>query len=102
VLVARLKAMGLYDELLRVPLLVKLPPSAHAGVVVAREVGGIDIAPTVLAALSVPVPAVFEGTNLLPEIGGPPVAAPPVVSQRDGRRTRPAPPRARARHLLSV
>jgi hypothetical protein len=54
----------LYDELLRVPLLIHLPGGRAAGresEVLAR---GIDIGPTILAALGRTIPAAFEGQDL--------------------------------------
>jgi arylsulfatase A-like enzyme len=54
----------LYDELLRVPLVIKLPDAVHAGVAVAQQVRSIDIAPTILAGVGLAVPEEFEGTDL--------------------------------------
>jgi len=55
----------LYDELLKVPLIIKLPNSQDAGEVVESQVRSIDIAPTVLEILGIDVPSQFEGTSLL-------------------------------------
>ena len=58
----------LYDELLRVPLVIHLP-----GVPAARvddPVALIDVAPTVLDALGVAVPAAMEGRSLIPRMLG--------------------------------
>jgi arylsulfatase A-like enzyme len=60
----------LFDELLRVPLIVKYPESRHAGMVVETQVRGIDLAPTVLSALGLPIPAAFAGEALDLEIAG--------------------------------
>jgi len=43
----------LYEEQIRVPLVVKLPHSRNAGTRVERQVGLIDVAPTVLAELAI-------------------------------------------------
>ncbi len=56
----------LYDELLRVPLLVKLPGGAHAGDRVEAQVRLIDVAPTVVAAFRLRAPRQFQGESLLP------------------------------------
>lgn len=56
---------SLFDELLRVPLLVKLPRSRLAGAAVADQVRGIDVAPTILSVLGLGLPATFEGRPLL-------------------------------------
>jgi arylsulfatase A-like enzyme len=56
---------SLHDELLRVPLLVKLPKARLAGASLGGQARGIDVAPTLLAALGIAAPAAFEGRNLL-------------------------------------
>ena len=55
----------LYDELLHVPLLVKLPGSRRAGTTIEETVRGIDVAPTVLATLGKTLPSGFEGHDVL-------------------------------------
>lgn len=55
---------SLYEEVLHVPLLVKLPNAEWAGSVVTNPVGLIDIAPTILNWIGVDPPAAFEGTSL--------------------------------------
>ena len=55
----------LYEELLRVPLLIKLAGSEKGGSEVGDLARGIDIAPTALAALDIPAPATYEGRDLL-------------------------------------
>ena len=62
---------SLYDELLHVPLLVRLPAGAHAGTVVDRPVRSIDIAPSILEWLSLPRPEGFTGGSLAEAIAAP-------------------------------
>jgi arylsulfatase A-like enzyme len=62
--------VSLFEEVLRVPLLLRLPGLAHAGRVVASPVGGIDVLPTVLDALDLPAPEGLQGRSLLPLIEG--------------------------------
>ena len=57
----------LYRELLRVPLIVKLPGGGLAGTRRSEGASLIDVAPTVLAALGLPAPAGFRGVDLLAE-----------------------------------
>lgn len=57
-----------YDETIHVPLLIKLPGQRHAGSRVEQRVGLSDVAPTILAALGMPVPSKMQGTSLLPAI----------------------------------
>ncbi|MCG6926923.1 MAG: sulfatase [Acidobacteria bacterium] len=54
----------LYEELLRVPLIVKLPGNAHAGTRVSSSVRSLDIAPTILDLAGVPIPETFQGVSL--------------------------------------
>ncbi len=74
----------LYDELLRVPLIVKFPRSQYAGRRVEWQVRGIDVAPTALAALAIQAPESFAGEALGDwiESGEPPEL--PAVSMSDG------------------
>ena len=61
----------LYDEQVRVPLFVKLPENRRGGTVVRHWVQSIDLMPTVLKLLEVPIPEgvqggdVFTGTDLI-------------------------------------
>jgi arylsulfatase A-like enzyme len=63
-----LHAWSIYDSVLHVPLLLRLPGVLPAG----RQVDGVirieDIAPTILALVGIAVPESFEGESLLPAI----------------------------------
>jgi arylsulfatase A-like enzyme len=54
----------LYDEQVRVPLLVKLPQSRRGGTVVRHWVQSIDLMPTILSLSGVPVPPGVQGGDL--------------------------------------
>jgi len=60
----------LYDEVLRVPLILVFPDGRFAGAVEPRLAGLIDVAPTVLEALGLAAPPAFEGRSLLPLLAG--------------------------------
>jgi len=60
----------LYEEVIRVPLIVRLPGAAHAGTVVDAPVSLVDVLPTVLDVLGAPAPAQLQGASLLPAIEG--------------------------------
>jgi arylsulfatase A-like enzyme len=60
----------LYEEQIRVPLIVKFPQSRHLRQRVQQQVSLIDIAPTVLADLGLPQPDTFQGQSLLPLLDG--------------------------------
>ena len=57
---------SLHDELLHVPLIVKLPHGEGAGTVVSRLVELVDVVPTIGAVMGLPVPEGVAGENLLP------------------------------------
>lgn len=56
----------LYDEVMRVPLIVKLPGQAHAGRRATVPVQHIDLMPTILAAAGIAAPQGLRGRDLAP------------------------------------
>ena len=62
----------LYDETIRVPLLLKLPGELLAGRRVPGRVRLVDVAPTLLSMLSVPLPPTFQGESRVPMMKAPP------------------------------
>lgn len=58
-----------YEELVRVPLLVKLPGGDRGGRVVDEPVRLIDVMPTVLDVVGRPIPRAVDGCSLLPLLG---------------------------------
>jgi len=75
----------LYDEQIRIPLILKLPRSRLAGTTIESQVGEIDLAPTVLSLLGLPVPPEFAGTAI-DLAGGAPAHPPWAVAGFEGRR----------------
>lgn len=65
----------LYDELLRVPLLVRLPGVVPEGQVIHAPVGLVDVAPTLCELAGLEVPSSFGGRSLVPALAGGPLAA---------------------------
>ncbi len=65
-----LHGRSLFDELIRVPLVVKLPGDRGAGTRVAGQVQGLDVVPTVLEAMGVPLPADLGGQPLQRMLAG--------------------------------
>ena len=62
---------SLYQELVRVPLIVLLPGQKHAGRVVSAPVSLVDILPTILEVAGIPTDAAeHSGTSLLAAISG--------------------------------
>ena len=60
----------LYEELIKVPLVFSLPGTLPGEARIARQVRLVDIMPTVLDLLDIPVPAEAEGVSLLPLMTG--------------------------------
>ena len=55
----------LYDETIRVPLLLKSPQNQNAGKRVTARARLVDIAPTILEIAGVPIPSQLQGQSLL-------------------------------------
>lgn len=56
----------LNDATMRIPLIVRYPPEVRAGVRIATTARNVDIFPTVLEAVGLPLPAESSGRSLLP------------------------------------
>ena len=74
----------LYDEQIRIPLIVRLPGGQLAGKTVEPQVRGIDLAPTLLSQTGLPVPLQFSGTSI-DFAGGAPDHPPWSVATIEGR-----------------
>ena len=55
----------LYDETIHVPLLIKLPRERSRGTRVDARVRLVDVAPTILRVLNMPIPAAMQGKSLM-------------------------------------
>jgi tetratricopeptide (TPR) repeat protein len=56
----------LYDETIHVPMVFKLPGEVLAGRRVASRVRLVDVAPSLLSMLGLPLPPTFQGESLVP------------------------------------
>ena len=61
---------SLYEELIRVPLVIRFPGGLASGMRIARQVRLIDIMPTLIDYLDVPGEFEFEGVSLMPAVKG--------------------------------
>ena len=59
---------SIYESVLRIPLILRLPGALPAGLRVSDVVESIDIAPTLLQLLEIPRPPGFEGSSLTARI----------------------------------
>lgn len=81
----------LYTEQTHVPLIIKFPGARHASQKAGALVRSIDIMPTLLDLLGLPIPLACEGTSLLPLARGKRPKEPLyAVSQRDMLETYPS------------
>jgi choline-sulfatase len=80
---------SVYEELLRIPMVVRVPGVTHKPVRITSSAGLVDVMPTVLEALGEPVPEGLSGRSMLPELYGRGPSAPPVAVSgfMDGWRT---------------
>ncbi len=82
----------LYDELIKVPLIIKFPYSDYGGTIVDKQVRSIDILPTLLDVLGTGKSdlALLEGTSLMPVIKGTEMDQRYAVSEFDNARRHPS------------
>lgn len=76
---------SLYEEVVRVPLLFRYPARLASGQVLTTPVHMMDITPTLLDLVDVPVPNHMQGQSLLPQMqGGPAPVSRPIFSEMAG------------------
>ncbi len=74
---------SLYQELIHVPLVILLPGREKAGSVIEAPVSTLDIMPTVIDILELPIPKELSGQSLKPLIKGKKVSTGPIYSEVD-------------------
>jgi hypothetical protein len=72
----------LFEELVRVPLVVKYPGGRYAGSRVDRQVQLVDVFPTILKSQGLPVPEGIVGRPLDQALVGPPIDRPAVFETK--------------------
>lgn len=60
----------LYEPVLRIPWIMRLPPHERAGTIVAEQVRAIDVLPTLAAVAGITPPSRIDGESLVALIGG--------------------------------
>jgi arylsulfatase A-like enzyme len=60
----------LFDESIRVPMILRYPRGLPAGTVVRQQVSQVDLMPTIFDLLGLPVPGAMEGSSTLSVIRG--------------------------------
>lgn len=83
---------SLYEEVVRVPLLIRYTGVVTAGLVVTTPVSTIDIMPTLLEWLTIPTPGNLSGASLIPLMAGTAVTPTrPIYSEMAGTTNPTAP-----------
>ncbi len=72
---------SVFDEVLRIPLVMVCPSLLPAGRIVDLQVRNIDILPTVLDLLELPIPQTVQGRSLLPLVQGKAVEEQPAFTE---------------------
>ncbi|TKJ31069.1 hypothetical protein CEE39_07610 [bacterium (candidate division B38) B3_B38] len=62
--------MTLYDEMINIPLIIKIPHSHYTQKIINEQVQLIDVAPTIFDLIDEPIPELFQGNSLLPIVKG--------------------------------
>ncbi len=73
-----------YQEVLHVPLIVKLPGNRQAGLAIEEPVSNLDIAPTILETIGRPAPAEIDGRSLVGVMNGQRSRKPSLVVAEQG------------------
>ena len=64
------KGPAMYDEIVRIPLIVRGPDGRGAGTVATAPVSHIDLLPTMLELAGLPAPPALDGASLVPLLAG--------------------------------
>ncbi len=79
------KNSSLYQELIRVPFIIRLPGKRAAGTVIDTPVSAIDIVPTVLDIVGLDIPKDLPGQSLVPLLEGGSLPPRPLFAEVSGR-----------------
>lgn len=79
------KGPAMYEEITRIPFLVRYPGVAPQGAVCAQVISHIDIVPTILDAVGVEKSRLLEGTSFIGLLAHPQVPAPRAAFMEFGR-----------------
>lgn len=78
------KGPAAYDEITRVPMMIK-GPGIQPGRVDPNPVSHLNLAPTILDLMGIPIPSVFDGSSILPELENPEIRCNEFVFTEFGR-----------------
>ncbi len=79
------KGAAMYEEITNIPFIVRWPGQSPAGTVSQQLVSHIDVAPTIIEAMGLPIPKIFEGHSLLQTFDKPEIQSNDVIFMEFGR-----------------
>lgn len=80
-----IKGPAMYDEITRIPFIVRMPYSAPSGAVCSHPISHIDMVPSILDYFGEPDPGVLDGKSLLETIRNPQVLPTAPIFMEFGR-----------------
>lgn len=79
------KGPAMYEEITRIPLLVRWPGHVPAGTQSSQLISHIDLVPTILESFNIPQPKWLDGTSVLPTLRDPTVKSHDAIFIEFGR-----------------
>ncbi len=79
------KGAAMYDEITNIPFIVRWPDHTPAGAVCTHPVSHIDLVPTIMEAMGLPIPKLLEGQSMLPTFEDPEVRPNDTIFMEFGR-----------------
>ena len=79
------KGPAMYDEITRIPWIVRWPGKSPAGRVCCHPISHIDLVPTIMDALGLKIPKTLEGSSMLKTLRNPEIATNDTVFIEFGR-----------------
>ncbi len=79
------KGPAMYDEITRIPFIVRWPDHAPAGEVCEHPTSHIDLVPTIMDAMGLPLPKLLEGQSMVPTLRAPETRFNDVIFMEYGR-----------------
>jgi len=76
-----LHGFTMFDEQIRVPLIVRLPGLTDAGATISHQVRMLDVMPTLLESLGIARPEALQGRSLIPLLHGEEIEELPALSE---------------------
>ncbi len=79
------KGAAMYDEITHIPFIVRWPGHTPEGGACAHPVSHIDLVPTIMEAMDLPIPKLLEGQSMLPTFQNPEIRPSDMIFMEFGR-----------------